>query len=553
MSAATATILSNGQQIPPQWALLSLAVERELNRLPTAFLEFADETQLDASGPVKKSPFGISGTDTFLPGTAIEIKLRYEDRASDEATVFKGVVIRHGIEADASGCRLTVQMKDSAVTMTGPRKWRVFSNSTDSQVLLKLAQEASLAADIDATTYQHPALVQYDCTDWDFAVVRAEANGRVLTATDGKLACKPIAFDGAVKYTFDLDLGDLGELEMELNVGDQLSGVQGFGWDPAQQAVIGPATGANFPLKQGNVQGDKAADSVGFGGGTLWHPVPMTLDELQPWADGRLARNRLAFVRGRFSSTGLGDLALLDLIELKNVGGRFDGQTLVTGLRHSLGSEGWRTDIQFGLSPRRISQQEGFREPPAAGLLPAAGGLQIGTVRKIDADPANQFRVQVQLATMDTESAVVWARWASPQAAAGSGCFFLPDVGDEVVVGFLDGDPRHPVIIGALFSSKNAPPAPYNGIDEKNLYKGFVTSKGLKLAFVDSEKPSVSVETPGGNKWVLDDDAESITLTDQYQNTITMSQAGIALKSTKDLTFEANGNVTIKGVKVDVQ
>ncbi len=553
MSVATATVLSNGKTIPPEWELLSLAVHRELNRIPTAFLEFADETQVKASGPAKKSPFGISGTATFLPGAKVEIKLRHEDQAGGEATVFKGIVIRHGIEADAAGCRLSVEMKDAAVRMTGARKWRVFNHSTDSQVVQKLAQEASLTADIATTDLQHPELVQYDCTDWDFALARAEANGLVLLATDGKLALKKIAVEGMAKYSFDFDLGGIDELEMDLDAGEQFPAVKGFAWDPAQGVVTGPATGANFSLKQGNVKGDKIAAAVGFADCTLFHPVPLVLDELRAWADGRVARSRLAFVRGRLSAPGIGKLALLDVIELKNVGDRFAGETLVTGLRHILGKDGWRTDVQFGLSPRRISEQEGFRGLPAAGLLPAAGGLQIGTVKKINEDPENQFRVQVQLATMANENGLIWARWASPQAAGGYGSFFLPDVGDEVVMGFLNGDPRHPVVVGALFSSKNAPPAPYSGTDEKNTYKGFVTKGGTKLSFVDKDKPSVSIETPGGNKVLLDDEAESITLADKHQNTITLSKDGVVVKSAKDLKFEASGNVTIKGSKVNVQ
>ena len=553
MSVATATILSGGKAIKPEWELLSLTVSRELNRIPTASLVYADETQLQASGPVKKSPFGISGSPAFQPGAKIEIKLRHEE-AGDEVSVFKGVVIRHGIEADANGCRLMVELKDAAVRMTIARNGRVFHQVKDSDVIQTLAREAGLASKIAATTdFEHPELVQYDCTDWDFALARAEANGLVLLANDGQVELRKIAIKGLAHYRFDFDLGQIDELEMEMDAGSQFPSVKSLAWDPAKQVVSAPAKGAGFTLKQSNLKGDEIAHDVGFHGCTLFHPVPMEPDELRAWADGRVARSRLAFLRGRFAVAGLGKLKLLDLIQLKNVGDRFSGETVVTGLRHSMGMGGWRTDIQFGLSPRRISEEEGFLEPPASGLLPSAGGLQIGVVKKISEDPAKQFRVQVQLVTMDGSSPPIWARWASPDAASGSGSFFLPDVGGEVVVGFLDSDPRHPIILGALFSSKNPPPEPYKAIDEKNIHKGFVTRKGTRLSFVDEDKPSVSIETPAGNKVLLDDKAESITLTDKHTNTITLDKNGIQLKSAKDLKLEASGNVTIKGAKVDVQ
>ena len=68
----------------------------------------------------------------------------------------------------------------------------------------------------------------------------------------------------------------------------------------------------------------------------------------------------------------------------------------------------------------------------AAGLLPAASGMQIGIVKKIHEDPLKQYRVQVQLAAMESDSGPIWARWVSSQASNAYGCFFLPSVGDEV-------------------------------------------------------------------------------------------------------------------------
>jgi Rhs element Vgr protein len=551
--SATITISSDGQKIDLGWRLLSLDVRREINRIPTASLVYSDETSLNANGPAKKAPFSISNTKTFQPGARVEIKLRHDNDQSSEATVFKGLVVRNRIEADGDGCRLNVDLKDAAVRMTSARKWKVFLNAKDSAVIGQLAQGASLTVDTKvATTVEYPELVQYDCTDWDFSLARAEANGLVLMANDGQIVLAKIALEGMASQSFNFDLGGMNNLEIELDACHQAVSFQSFGWDPTKQAVSGPTDAASFALRQGNLAGDTVAKAVGFGTDTLRHPVPLTQDELKAWADGRLARSRMALLRGRFSVPGFGKLKLLDLIELKNVGQRFSGTTVITGLRHSIGAEGWQTDIQFGLSTQRVSEQDGFNGPSAAGLLAAPKGLQTGLVKKIVKDPANEYRIQVQLATMGDDGAVIWARWASSYAAGNHGWFFLPDVGDEVVVGFFNEDPRYPIILGSLYSSKNAPPAPYQQIDEKNLNKGLVTRGGTKLSFVDADKPKVSLETPGGNKVVLDDQ-NGITITDQNGNKVTMDNNGISVESAKDLSLKAKGKITINGQAVEVQ
>ena len=124
--------------------------------------------------------------------------------------------------------------------------------------------------------------------------------------------------------------------------------------------------------------------------------------------------------------------------------------------------------------------------------------------------------------------------------------------GDEVVVGFLNDDPRQPVILGAMFSSKNAPPKDFSNLSEKNLEKGIVTRKGTKVGFIDDDKASLFIET-AASRIRLDDKAQTIQISDQYGNTVTMDKDGIQLKSAKDLKIEASGNVEIKGMNVDVK
>ena len=86
----------------------------------------------------------------------------------------------------------------------------------------------------------------------------------------------------------------------------------------------------------------------------------------------------------------------------------------------------------------------------------------------------------------------VWARLATLDAGDGRGTFFRPEIDDEVVVGFLDGDPRFPVVLGQCHSS--AKPAPEPAKDDNHV-KGYVSRSKLKLTF-DDDKKVVVLETP---------------------------------------------------------
>ena len=134
-----------------------------------------------------------------------------------------------------------------------------------------------------------------------------------------------------------------------------------------------------------------------------------------------------------------------------------------------------------------------------------------------------------------------------------NGYFFRPETGDEVVVGFFNNDPRQPVILGAMYSSKNSPPEAVATLSEDNINKAIVTKKGTIIGFADNEKASVFIQTAGENKILLDDDAEAVSVSDSHGNVLTLDENGITLKSVKDVTIDASGNVVIKGSAVDVQ
>jgi uncharacterized protein involved in type VI secretion and phage assembly len=251
---------------------------------------------------------------------------------------------------------------------------------------------------------------------------------------------------------------------------------------------------------------------------------------------------------------GIGGIKLLDVMQIDGVGERWNGTTVVTGIRHSVTPKGWITDVQFGLPPEEFARRADIMDAPAAGILPGAQGLQLGIVMSRSADPDKEARVQVWLPSLDPKQGEsVWAYHASPDAGSTHGVVFRPEPNDQVIVGFLNNDPRCPVILGSLFGSKNKIPEPLADSSENNEKRGIVTKQGSKIGFLDGEKPSVFIETKAANKLVLDDDAKGIKLTDQHGNSITMGENGIEIVSKGKLTIKADQAVEIDGSEVNVK
>ncbi|NES63960.1 MAG: hypothetical protein F6K24_01065 [Okeania sp. SIO2D1] len=271
--------------------------------------------------------------------------------------------------------------------------------------------------------------------------------------------------------------------------------------------------------------------------------------EIQAWADAKLLKSRLSMLKGRLKVPGFAGIKPGDFMEITGIGQRFNGKTLVTGIRHQVNAQGWQTDVQFGLSADFFAEQnKNIIDTPAAGLIPAINGLQIGIVDQFEEDPYKQFRVKVKIPSIETDG-VVWARLASVESGKERGIFFRPEPGDEVIIGFINDDPRQAIILGSVYSQKNALP-PGLKISQENYKKGIVTKEGLQIIF-DDENKLIEIRTHKKNVIKLSEKDKGINLEDENGNRMIMDDKGVQIQSSKDIVIEGK-NITLKGSKVDV-
>ena len=150
-------------------------------------------------------------------------------------------------------------------------------------------------------------------------------------------------------------------------------------------------------------------------------------------------------------------------------------------------------------------------------------------------DPEGIGRVQVQIAG---EGAAAWARIATLMAGAKRGTWFIPEVGDEVLVAFGPGDARQPYVLGGLWSLGSPPP---ETMDANNTKKVLRSRNGVKITLDDQNgQESFIVETPGGQKITLKDGPGSIEITDSNGNSVKLEPSGISVNASAKVTINAS-------------
>lgn len=521
------SVYCNGAKLKDTYSLVSASVRLELNRIGKATLKFN-------AGNMDKQTFDESDDSLFKPGNTIRLDAVGVDK---EETLFDGVIIGLRILTGKDlRSYMVVECRDNAYAATQGRKNRIFEKKNDSDII-KEVLAAYGSVDVDATSYQHPTLVQYYCSDWDFALSRADACGLFVFTEGSKIKVKKpeVSAPPVLTVTYGTDIT---AFDLELSSDDQFTQYEAVSWSPKEQKTVRVSASSPSLNKQGDLQPKNIASGDSL---LLQTDAPTDERALKQWVNGMALKAGLARYQGSVNFYGSAKVKPGCIIELKGLGQRFNGNLFVGAVTHTIENNEWMTEASAGISPSNITDETDVVSPSATGFLPGLQGLHSAVVRKLDGDPLKEQRIQVELPWLDGKSKLLWARLASMYATGGMGAFFLPEPGDEVLVGFMNQDPGHPVILGSLYGAKHQPPYEY---EAKNNTKAIVTREKMRIEF-DEEKKVITLSTPGKNTVEISDDGKYIRLTDQNKNEIKMDNGGITLSSAKDITLKAKGNITM--------
>ncbi len=528
--------------VPTSYQLDSLHTKSEVGQIPEAIIRFTESKGRGESD-------ADAGDKAFKPGDPVKISL---GSASGTKPVFKGILTRIGIKFDGRNSTvIELTAKHEMVKLTVDRKTIHHLEMKDNEVFGKIL--GGLAGKIDSTKVKHEDLTQYDCKDLDFIQARADVVGFVVNGTvEGKVdVCKPVVSGSIGTFTYGIDIA---KCDFGIDPEKQVKEFEAVSWDPETQKVISAKSSEPSVNSQGSITGASLAKVMGNKTHFVQSVGKLTKDELKDWVDSSLLKVRLGRISGTITIDGNFDMVTNKVCKVQGVGPELEGDAYITCVEHSVEEGFWQTTLHFGTPKESLMQIEGgdsISTPGSSGQLPGVDGLQLGKVVKIHSDPAKGFRVQVNIPVIGKKSELIWARICQVQASNKTGFYVMPEVDDEVVIGFLNDDPRFPVILGSVYSKKLPTPVDpdasgdWDGKKDDNNIKGFFSREGLKMQFQEKDK-IIKIETPAGNIITMTEKDKKISIVDQNKNHIIMSSTGIDVKTPKNFTVKADQNIKME-------
>lgn len=453
-------IYNEGSPIDDSLRVTSVQVQQEINRIGRAqiIIELPQENEVEG----------------FTIGNIIRIEAGYNN---SEKSIFEGSITSHKLEINATACRFIIDCCDFAYPMIHSKKNRVFENKKDSEIIQEILGEYNdINSLVTETSIKYNQLVQYNYSDWDFMLLRANLNGMVAITEARNIR------------------------------------------------IIPPDLSASPILKV-----TYREDMIAFKGNVKAYG-PM----------GELAIN------GEVKFLGNSHVNIGNIIELAGLAKHFNGNIFVSTVQHEIQERNWITTVGFGLP--QVTTPCDSEMITSAGLSSDIQGMHIGKVVQLE-DPNKENRIQIELPLLKEGENKIWAQLATFWAGNQYGAFFIPTIGDEVVVSFFNNDLNQVVILGSLHSNTQ-PPA--MGIQQNN-NPSIITKSRLMLQF-EEEKKKITLTTPGNNTIEISDEGKGIKLTDQNNNKIEMNNNGIFLESSTNISLKATVGITIEaGTTVDVK
>lgn len=520
----------NGADVPTQMMrdLLSIDVESSMHLPDVATLvlndqtlKWVDDSSLEAGKQLQVQVKANQTTETIFDGEIVEIEPSFE----------------------AGNLHVVVRAFDRLHRLARGRHSRTFLNVTDGDIIKRLAQEAGLQAQVGPTSQVHPYVIQWNQTNLEFLQERAKLLGYVLYAEGSKLHCKaPEAGNTQVELKWGESLVTF---RPRLSTIDQVTAVSVRGWDSKQKReVIGQASSGTTRPQIGITNGGGQTAQSAFSIEAKEQVSDRAISQ-QAQAD-KLAQAIINEREGRFVeaegvAAGNPKIVAGAKVKIDNVGQRFAGAYTVTSATHHYDANGYSTEFSVsGMHPTTLlSLLMPATSATAPGSRLTVDGMMIGVVTD-NVDPDNIGRVKVKFPTLSNEHTSYWARVISVGAGANRGIEFIPEVNDEVVVIFENGDVNNAYVVGGLWNGQDAPPVPSNtAVKSGKVVKRVIKSRSGHIVTLD--------DTDGSEQIIVQDKAGNIIKLESSSNKLTIDVKGDGMiKTGGNLTIEAVGNLTIK-------
>jgi len=433
-----------------------------------------------------------------------------------------------------------------------------YLNMTYSDVAEKVADRNHLGVGtIDSTSPTHPHITQANESDWTFLVRLAREVGHELTVSDGKLQFRAPGESTSAPGRKDLGADNplallagssLLGLRATVSAAEQVKEVEVRGWDPgAKRALVVTAAASTKVVENGSSTAEVARSFPA-------PPLVATGTPLSTEKDVELAANALAEevaasqteIEGR--ARGNPKLRAGTAVRIGLLGAPFDGKYVLTTTCHSFSpDEGYVTS--FVISGRQDRSTLALASGGGGGLPSRIEGVAPAVVDDVN-DPDQKCRVRLRLPWLSDDYVSDWTRVAQAGAGKSRGWLLLPEVGDEVLVSFDQGDVRRPFVLAGLYNDTDTPdvgPDPLIDRSNKSVTNRLFTSrKGHQLVFTDGDDECAVLVQSADKKL-------SVRL-DQAQKKITIrSEGDLDIKVDGNIKIEAKGKLEMSGQSVTAE
>ncbi|MFD4113975.1 VgrG-related protein [Streptomyces niveus] len=410
----------------------------------------------------------------LLEQTGLKIggEARLLARAGGDSTpkpLLDGVVTALEVELDETGTFTVVRGLDESHRLFRGRRVASYQNMTLADICGQVAQRAGLkpgTVDIAGPVIEH--IAQPNVTDWEFVRGLAEEAGAQAYVREGQLhitrpAEASSAPDGSARADRNplvLELGgNLIRCRAGVSAAEQVSEVEVRGWDvQAKEPLVGKAPAGTSSTLELGVSAAEVSAPFGEARFVVTDAAYGTQAQVDQAAKALAERIAGSFAELEAVIRGNPAVRAGSAVALNAVGAPFEGRYTVTSSRHVFDSvRGYETWITVsGQQERSLFGLTGGA--PGTGGSGAGGrcaGLVSGTVTDTQ-DPEGSGRVKVRFPWLSDEYASDWARTAQ-SGGTGGGEAFIPEVGDEVLVGFEHGHLDRPYVLAGLYNGKDRP------------------------------------------------------------------------------------------------
>ncbi len=481
--------------------------------------------------------YAIAAGQIFEIGTQVEIS------APDGTAIFVGEVTGAEMTLDHGQPEFTVVADDSAYKLTLGTKVRTFTKVSFAEVIGQIAGEHGLQKSVTGlTSPRQDYLLQAD-SDFGFLSEIADRSGCDWWIDGKTLVFQPFGqAPSGVTLKAEEDLDSFSVQASALHPGTAT--IKGW-WPKTKQSVSADGAksrnGANAHLVEpfltaANLQSASTTISTA--------DMPGDQEEANTLADRLMERWTAGAVTAKGSCLANAAIAPGGSVIIEGAGPA-SGTYQVSEVEHSYSSHGFRT--RFTAGDRRPSglvdllsgsQSSSFRRD----------GLVVGIVTTVGNSQGSAGDIKVKYSSLGGDVESNWARVVTLGAGAKRGLTFLPEVNDEVIVGFEGGDARRPVILGGVYNGKDVPVE--FGVQNGNVSKRRITSRlGHFVELADGTDPAnqhIQLNLAGGK--------HQVRLGKDQLDALVPAGTPITVKS-GDASIEIgrDGSITLSGQKITLK